>query len=500
MSYQQPLVRGAFVTTPARSGQAVDDLCFTPAVDLAAAFRRRTLSPVELVEALLTRIERVNPTVNAFVTLLGESALAQAREAEQDFTSRDHSELGPLHGLPVTVKDLTPTAGVRTTFGHPSFANNIPDEDGVIWARLKAAGAILLAKSATPPFGENSVTVSEVHGTTNNPWDPTRTVGGSSGGAAASVVAGMGPLATGSDGGGSIRVPASLCGAVGLKASRGRIPYRGDGSPLEQVEVVGPITRTVRDNAFMLNSIAGPDPFEMFAIQEHGVDFLAALEHPTVAGLRVAYSPDLGAPPLEPEVRRVVAHAARVFETELGASVDEVKLSLPDVVQYFMDYWGPQNAMLFADLETGGADLEELDGDHATILTHGQTMTAVQYARVMFEERGALHQAFAEVFVDHDLLIWPTTPMVAFPHPGPEGGPTTVDGQAVSFPPLQNQRYTEAISHAGYPAISIPAGWTDAGLPVGLQIAGRHAQDAAVLIAAAAYEQARPWTDRRPLL
>lgn len=481
------------------SSTEIDDLCFTPGVELAGALSRRELSSVELVEALLDRIDRINPSVNAFVTLLEDSAVKHARAADRKRLHSEPEQLGPLHGLPVTVKDLSPTAGVRTTFGHPGFTDHVPDDDAVIWARLKAAGAILLGKTATPPFGQHGITESEVHGTTNNPWDPARTVGGSSGGAAASVAAGMGPLATGSDGGGSIRVPSALCGVVGLKASRGRIPVGGEDSRLEQVSVVGPITRTVRDTAMMLNVVAGPDPLEMFAIQESGFDYLAALEGASVAGLRIAYSPDLGAPPIEPEVREIVRRAGMVFEDELGARIDEVTIQLPDPLDYFVEWWGPQAVLGMEDLRDAGVSFEPAPAVKA-ILESVSAKSAVDYARVQIKQRGAIHDAFARVFLDYDLLIWPTTPMVAFPHPGPAGGPTSVAGEPVRHPPLQNQRYTEAVSHAGYPAITVPAGWTDAGLPVGLQIAAQHAADAEVLIAAAAFEGARPWADRRPAL
>jgi Asp-tRNA(Asn)/Glu-tRNA(Gln) amidotransferase A subunit family amidase len=480
------------VTAPISTTAQIDDLCFTPAVDLAAMLRSRELSPVELIQALLDRIERVNPVVNAFVTLRAEEALEEARAAERDFATRDVSELGALHGLPVNVKDLTPTAGVRTTFGHAAFKDYVPDEDGVIWARLKAAGAILLGKTATPAFGEHGITESEVHGVTNNPWDATRSVGGSSGGAAASVVSGMGPLSTGSDGGGSIRVPSALCGAVGLKASRGRIPFRGDGSPLETVVVVGPITRTVRDNALMLNVVAGPDPYEMFAIQETGTDYLAALEGASVAGLRVAYSPDLGSPVVAAEVREIVARAVAAFEDALGAHVDEIEIDLPDAVQYFKDWWSPQLVMGYEDLDAMGVDITP-DPAHKPFIEYALNMNATEYARVQFDTRDRLHRAFADVFLDHDLLLFPTTPIVAFPHPG--AAASDIDG-----PVLLSQTYTEAIAHAGYPAITVPAGWTEGGLPVGLQIAGPHAADAAVLRAAAAFEEARPWADRRPPL
>ena len=484
---------------PSPGETATDDLCFTPAVELAAALTRKELSSLELIEALVERIARVNPKVNAFVTLLAEQAVEKAREADRQRATREPDELGPLHGLPVTVKDLTPTAGVRTTFGHPAFEHHVPDRDGVIWSRLKQAGAILLGKTATPPFGMHCVTESDVHGITNNPWDQSRTAGGSSGGAAASVAAGMGPLATGSDGGGSIRVPSAHCGVVGLKASLGRIPLRGDASSLDQVSVVGPITRTVRDAALMLGIVAGPDPFEMFAIQESGLDYLAALERASVAGLRIAYSPDLGAPPIEPEVREIVRQAVSVFGDELDAHVEEVTIELPDPLDYFAAWWGPQAALADADLEASGVHIEAPPAVRA-VLEPAKDMTAVDYARVQFEQRRAIHDAFATIFLDHDLLVWPTTPMVAFPHPGEAGGPTSVAGEAVRLPALQNQRYTEAISHAGYPAITVPAGWTAEGLPVGLQVAAPHAADAAVLIAAAAFEQARPWSSRRPAL
>jgi Asp-tRNA(Asn)/Glu-tRNA(Gln) amidotransferase A subunit family amidase len=249
----------------------------------------------------------------------------------------------------------------------------------------------------------------------------------------------------------------------------------------------------------MLNVVAGPDPFDPFAIQETGIDYLTALDGASVAGLRVAYSPDLGAPPIEAEVREIVRQAASVFGSALGAHVDEITISLPDPIDYFIDWWGPQVVMGIEDLQALGA-VTGPDPRLQPLVDHTRGMTAVEYARVQFDQRAAIHQAFAQVFLDHDMLIWPTTPMAAFPHPGPEGGPTSVAGQEIRFPSLQNQRYTEAISHAGYPAITVPAGWTKDGLPVGLQIAGRHAADGAVLRAAAAFEEARPWSSRRPAL
>lgn len=482
------------------SAEAYDELCFTPAVELTAAIRGKDLSPVELMEAILDRIDRVNPKLNAFVTLLGDQALEGAQRAEQELVDKPLEELGPLHGMPITVKDLSPTAGVRTTFGSLLYEDYVPDEDAMIWARLKAAGGILVGKTTTPEMGMHSVTESPLTGITNNPWDTTRTTGGSSGGAAAAVAAGMGPLATGSDGGGSIRVPSSICGTVGLKASIGRIPENSEISPWETVSVVGPITRTVADNALMLNSIAGPSPDVPFSLLETGFDFLADLDGANVDGLRIALSPDLGYPGIEPEVAEGLTQAAEVFETDLGAKVESIELNLPDPFEYFVKYWGPSGYAYVLELEAEGKDLTKCHPIVREYIKRAKDMTAAEHYITAMATRTELHQEFANVFKDYDLLIFPTTAMVAYPHPGELGGPAEVGGRKSVRATLENQRLTEAIAHAMYPAISIPCGFTDEGLPIGLQIAAGHGEDAAVLRAAAAFESARPWADRRPEL
>jgi Asp-tRNA(Asn)/Glu-tRNA(Gln) amidotransferase A subunit family amidase len=223
------------------------------------------------------------------------------------------------------------------------------------------------------------------------------------------------------------------------------------------------------------------------------------VDTPSVKGLRIAYSPDLGAPPIEPDVRDIVRDAVAAFDTDLSAHVEQVVVDLPDAIDYFIDWWGPQILMELDDLRAEGIDLAPL-AHVESALSSARAMTAVDYARVMFRQRERIHRVFAEIFVNYELLAWPTTPMTAYPHPGEAGGPTTVAGQEARAPELQNQRYTEAISHAGYPAITVPAGWTADGLPVGLQIASRHGADALVLIAAAALEEARPWCHRRPAI
>lgn len=477
----------------------IDDLCFTPAVELAAAIRRRSLSPVEVMTAIIDRIERLAPRINCFVTLQAEQALSQARIAEAQLMSTPVDELPALHGLPVSVKDLEDTAGVRTTYGSKNFANHVPTRDAPIWARLKANGAILLGKTTTPEFGFHSVTESLLTGITNNPWDLTRTTGGSSGGAAAAVAAGFGPLATGSDGGGSIRVPSSFCGVVGLKATPGRIPINTRESAFESVVVVGPITRTVGDCALMLNAVAGPDPYDAISLPESGLDYLKAIEHASVRGLRIGFCADLGSGPVEAEVSAVLAKAVARIERELGARVDPIVIDLPDPMDYFMAWWGPHIGLAYEETILPFGKPENTHPLVVDFVQRTRGISVMDFARTQTTTRSKIHTAFADVFAKYDLMIWPTTPTVAFPHPGPEGGPTEIAGVKVREPALDNQRFTEAVSHAGYPAISVPAGFTSAGLPVGMQIAAEHGCEVALLRAAAAFEAIAPWSARRPV-
>ncbi|HTJ71721.1 MAG TPA: amidase [Actinospica sp.] len=479
-----------------------DDLCYTPATELAALIRRRELSPVELVDALLDRIERVEPTVNAYVTLLADQARADAKRAAQEVVRTPAERLGALHGVPVSIKDLTPTKGVRTTYGSAALSDYVPDEDGLIVTRIRQAGAILLGKTTTPEFGLHSVTESALTGVTRNPWNPERTVGGSSGGAAAAVAAGISPLATGSDGGGSIRVPAAMCGVVGLKASPGRIPNSSEASAYDTVSVVGPITRTVADNALLADVMSGYDPYQPFSIPgEPG--FGAALAGATVKGLRIGYSPDLGNAPVEPEVARLVEEAVRDLEAA-GAIVERIEIELPDPLDYFMKFWGP---LAVAEIEEFGLPHEALPAHIVELLEKTAELSAADHVRIAYGARSAIRAAFATVFDGFDLMVWPTTKMAAYPHVGDRGGPAEIAGvpvgahdgwSEVAVRSLQNQLYTEAVAHAGYPAVSAPAGLTAEGLPVGIQIAAGQYEDAAVLRAAAALEEVRPWSQLRP--
>jgi Asp-tRNA(Asn)/Glu-tRNA(Gln) amidotransferase A subunit family amidase len=477
-----------------------DLLCEMTATELARAIREREVSPVEAVEAVLARIEQVDPLVNAFVTVTAEQALAAARKAEREVTVTPAGQLAPLHGVPITVKDLTDTAGVRTTYGSVAFKDHVPERDTLAWSRLKAAGAVLVGKTCTPEFGMLGVTESPLTGITNNPWDTTRTAGGSSGGAAAAVAAGLAPLAWGSDGGGSIRVPASCCGVVGLKASTGRIPVYGESDVYGRVGTAGPLTRTVADAALMLQVTAGPDPYEPMALPAPPVPFTDALRGASVEGLRVAYSADFGQGPVDPDVRDRFEKALRVFAETLGAHVEPVDIDLPDAVQYFQDFWTPAFTVALDNLTELGWDPAGSPPVFNRLAERGRTLSAADHLRTSESARARISGGFAAVFSRYDLLLTPTMPCTVFPHPGPAAGPTHIDGQEVAEPGIAFHRLTEPPSHAGLPAVSVPCGFDTHGLPVGLQIIGPHHGDAAILRAAACYEAATEWSTRRPPL
>src|SRR5713226_8686491 len=292
-----------------------DDLCWMPASEMAPAIRRRKLSPVEVMKAVLARIERLNPRLNAFVTLTADQALKDARAAERAVMKKG-ATLGPLHGVPFSTKDLVITKGVRTTFGTRLFADNVPAEDAPMVERMRAAGAIQLGKTNTPTMGWIGATHNLLFGATRNPWNLDRTPGGSSGGASAAVAAGMGPLAIGTDGGGSIRIPASFAGIFGHKASFGRIPAY-PASAAWSLSHIGPMTRTVTDAALMMNVSAGPDSRDQFSLPAERVDYVKALKG-SLKGLRIAWVPDPGyAKLVDPAVTAVCARAAKRFR-ELG--------------------------------------------------------------------------------------------------------------------------------------------------------------------------------------
>lgn len=477
-------------TNKPTSRHTSSELIWMGGYELAAKIRARQVSPVEAVEAVLARLEAVNPKLNAFVTVIAEEARAKAKQAESILMSRHGGALPPLLGVPITVKDLVDTANVRTTYGSLRFKDNVPAKDGVSWSRLKAAGAILIGKTTTPEFGALGVCDSPLTGRTTNPWREGYEPGGSSGGAGASVASGVAPLAWGSDGGGSIRIPASCCGVVGLKASRGRFPVAAI-EAWDTVSTEGPLTRTVVDSALMLGIAYGPTPIDPLSLPRTGEDFVRIVtDNPSLAGKRIAFAPAPANANIDREVARVVKRAVEVISSDARAHVDEIKLDLPDPIQYFEDYWLPQYS-IYGDIF-----------DHPLtnqMLEISKSKTLAQYLTAANITRRKITEIYNDVFSRYDLIVTPTMPITAFPHaPTLIGGPPTINGISSKYPDYEIHRLTDQPSQAGLPAITIPCGFSTAGLPVGLQIIGPFLDDGAVLNAAAAVEKILPWAARHP--
>ncbi|HEX5528851.1 MAG TPA: amidase [Methylomirabilota bacterium] len=466
---------------------AAADLPWRSAQELAALIRGKQVSPVEVVEALLARIERLNPALNCYATVTAEEARDAAVAAEVEVVSGE--TLGPLHGVPVSIEDLVFTRRVLTTGGSRLFADHVPEEDSVCVERLKGAGAIIVGKTTTPEFGHKAVTDSPLLGITRNPWNPALTPGGSSGGAGAAVAAGLGPLAVGTDGGGSIRIPAAFCGVYGLKPSFGRVPQAPGFPGWETLSHTGPLTRTVRDAALMLDVIAGPDDRDRHSLPAAGRAYLEACED-GIAGLSVAWSPDLGYARVDPEVAELCAVAAERFES-FGGHVEVVSPSWEDPEEIFRVMVGAETWGAWGDrLE---ADGEQMDRSLRALMKFGAGITAERYLRAMRRR----HDFWTEVqrfLARFDLLITPTVAVPPFEVGRP--GLNEVAGQPSS--PLGWTPFCFPFNLTGQPAATVPVGFTSAGLPVGLQIVGRRHADHTVLAASAAFEAAQPWADRRP--
>lgn len=467
---------------------ASDELCWLPALELAQRIRRKTVSPVEVVDAVLTRMERVNPTLNAYCTVTAEDARDAAQAAEVSVMTGE--ALGPLHGVPVSIKDLVFTRRLLTTGGSRLFADHVPEEDAVAAERLKGAGAIILGKTNTPEFGHKGVTDNPLFGITRNPWNPALTPGGSSGGAAAAVAAGMGPLALGTDGGGSIRIPASFCGIYGLKPSFGRVPQAPGFPGWQSFSVTGPMTRTVRDAALMLDAIAGPDDRDRWSLPaDSGPPFLEACEG-GLEGLSIGWSADLGYARVDPEVAELCGAAAALFE-ELGCHVEVVTPSWEDPEEIFRTMGAAETYAAWRERLEDSA--EQLDRSFVALLKYGKTITIDQYLAAA-HRRNDLWTDAQRFLARFDLLITPTVAVPPFPVARP--AVKEIDGHPVS--PLGWIPFCFPFNLTGQPAASVPVGFTSENLPVGLQIVGRRFADRTVLAASAAFEAAQPWVARRP--
>lgn len=465
------------------------DMGFMPATEMIAAIKKKTLSPREIVEALLARVEKINPKVNAYCTVVPEMALEAAKKAEAEI--RRGGKLGPLHGIPVSIKDLTLTAGIRTTFGSKIFEHHVPTEDALIVQRLKAAGAIVIGKTNTPEFGAGANTYNAVFGATRNPWKLSHTCGGSSGGAAVALACGLGPLATGSDLGGSLRIPASFCGVVGFRTSAGRVPIYPSFVGWDTLAVEGPMARTVGDTALMLSVIAGADDRSPISLPGDGREFLAAVEHPNIRGFKVAWSADLKVSPVDREIEAVASAAAKRF-AELGCTVEQAEPDFSRVREIIHVTRALRMVTLHAEKLEKWRD--QMNPNLVWNIEKGFPLTAQQVGMAE-KERTALYHRVRQFFERYDLLLTPTVAVPPFPVEMPY--PQEINGKPINN--YQEWLYlTYAITVTGLPAISVPCGWTAEGLPVGLQIVGRRLGEATVLRAAAAFEAIAPWQDKRP--
>ncbi|WP_260929621.1 amidase [Novosphingobium sp. 9] len=472
------------------------DLSLLPAVDQADLIRTRAVSPVEVMEAVLARAEALEPVLHAFCHL--DTARARAAALAAEDAVRRGEPLGPLHGVPISIKDLICTADMPTVSGSRAYAGFVPDADDVCVERVRKAGAIVIGKTNTPEFGYAGAGKNAVFPTTVNPWDVTKTPGGSSAGSAAAVAAGIGSLSIGSDGGGSIRGPASYCGLFGFKPSFGRVPAwpgcrdpRHPGiSSWESVEHIGPLTRTVEDAALLMSVIAGADGRDWHSLPAGDVDWLEAPRRP-LGKLRIAYTPDFGFSVVDPEVVAITRDAAQALAGELGAELVEDTPPFKDMFDLFL-------TIIMRDSDLRGmrdlleAGLIELPG---LVMMLERKWSAEEFTDAAMGRQRVCNQ-LASFMQEYDLLLTPTvsSPPFDMAHFNPDAiGDVPVE-QANASP------FTYPFNWSGQPAASVPAGFTASGLPVGLQIVGRHLADGAVLGTSAAFERARPWAHLWPEL
>jgi len=461
------------------TGGKDDDLCAMSALELRDHYRSGDLSPVDVTDATLRRIDRLNPELTAFITVTPDLALEHARAAERAYAN---GTAGALAGIPISIKDLTQTRGIRTTRGSLLYADWIPTDDAPFVERVYSAGAVMLGKTNTPELGWKGDAGNRVVGPTHNPWRHGRTSGGSSGGGAAAVAAGLGPLAQGGDGAGSIRIPCAFCGVFGLKPSFGLVPY-APASVMGDLTHLGPMTRTVRDAALLLNAVAGGDGRDRLSWSS-GVDYLDGIGD-GVQGLRIAWSSDLGYAAIDGAVRSVVERAAHRF-SDLGCEVEQVNPGLPNPWSIVDAIWSSSMAGLY------GRDLDrvrsQLDPGLVEVIEHGGTLSGQEVAEARIQ-RNAYYEGMQSFMEGYDLLLTPTLPVTAFA--AGDDQPGMVDGQETTY--LSWTAFTFPFNLTGQPAATVPCGMVD-GLPVGLQIVGRWHDDATVLRAAAAFEAISPWT------
>jgi amidase len=479
-----------------------DELSQVTAAELAGRIRRRELSPVEVMDAAIARIEAGNERLNAFVHLDLDQARERARQAEHAVASG--AELGPLHGIPTAMKDLFDfKPGWPTTFGGVRALRDFVVDFYCAWAeRMERAGAIIVGKTNSPVMGFRGTCDNPLFGPSRNPFDTSLNTGGSSGGSAAAVAAGLLPVAEGTDGGGSIRIPASWCGIYGYKQSFGRVPYVARPNAFTGIHPFlfeGTLARTVEDAALVTESLAGYDPRDPFALDDRPA--LTSALRRSIRGWRIAYSPDFDVFPVAPEVAVVVADAVRAFE-EAGAHVEEVKLGIERDQRELSDLWCrliiPINIATFESFKREGMDLlgdhrDDFPQEYLRWVDEGYELRTADLMRDE-ELRSEIYDAIQNVLEDHELIVTPTLACLPVENAadGNTKGPTQING--IEVDPLIGWCLTYPVNFSGHPAASIPAGMAE-GLPVGMQLIGRRYADADVLAASAAFERLRPWRD-----
>ena len=466
-----------------------EDICYMPAWEMVEKIKTQELTSLEITEILIERIEKINPIINAYCTLSFDLAREMAKKA--DDAIKKGNKLGLLHGIPVSIKDDTETEGIRTTWGSKYYENYIPQEDNVIVKRLKDAGCVILGKTNLPELGFKGVTDNLIFGATKNPWNLERTPGGSSGGSAAAVTSGLGPLALGADGGGSIRIPCSLCGVYGIKPQFGRVPYvyLKTGAAIDTFVQKGPIARYVKDAALMLDVLAGPDESDRFTLPKQDISYFYEINE-IPKKLKIGYSVNLGLlKAIDPEVEKCFLAAIQKFE-KLDWSIEKSNIRLKNADSIIKVLWSTGFANMMSPLIKQWRD--KIDPLLVETVEEGLKLSAldIQMAGV---QREKLYESVSRQFKKYDLLLTPTVACTAFELY--KIAPDTINGIPVSG---RDWLLTYPFNMTGHPAASIPCGWSNEGLPIGMQIIGKRFDEVSVLQASKAFEELQPWQDKWP--
>ena len=466
------------------------ELCFTPAVELARRIHARTLSPVELMQAVLERIEASQPVLNAFITVCAERAMEEAKAAEA--RAMAGGALPPLLGVPFSAKDLLNTADVATTFGSKVMADNVPKADGLAVARMREAGAILVGKTTTPEFGHKPLTEGPLFGRTRNPWNPERTSGGSSGGAGVAAAAGLGPLALGTDGGGSTRIPAACCGVVGVKATLGVVPHDQAADGFANLAYIGPLSRTVADAAAAMAVLAGPDPVDPYSQSLPALAFDGAVRD--VAGLRIGLFERLGNEAVDPQVLAQLHETAACLRG-MGAAVEPVEEAFENTEPHWLVITHSIWASRFKAMAAEHAAIMDPTLLKQTALGEGYSAVELQDAA---RARTLLFRQVQGWFERYDAVLTPTLARAAVAVDQDPLGQVEIEGRPAGSLRGAWYPYTHPFNMTGHPAVTLPAGFDADGLPLAVQLVGPWHSDDRLLGLAAALECARPWAGHTP--